>query len=380
MRSKISLAGYGYSTLHAGTQVTDVGNVVGEMKSVIVIGAGAAGLQAANTLLESQAVLDGRLKVLVLEARDRVGGRICVDRRWDIPFDQGRPLPPHCLVLGPNWIHGTLLNPLVPLAEMTSSVLTTPEEGGCVVYSPSGERLSTETSRLLYETIWNYAAVAIQCSAQIGPHIHPSTSIYDFCQAQISHDNGLSPELKERAVQMMDLLTAFTAVSVKRQSLRHYQVEATLPVLSYVTVLLMVKGDTVFIASTFEPIVYKLALPAATAGIIQLSAPVSKIAIETDHIAVTTDTAGFRADAVILTIPLGCLQRNTIDFRPPLPPRIQSAIQNLGFGNLEKLFLRFERAWWLTEPVSDPPEISVFLPPTTLPQQAPQQLLTMFSL
>ena len=58
---------------------------------------------------------------------------------------------------------------------------------------------------------------------------------------------------------------------------------------------------------------------------------------------------------MILTVPLGCLQRSTITFNPPLPPRVQSAIDNLGFGNLEKLFLKFKRAWWTTHLSEDPP-------------------------
>jgi monoamine oxidase len=61
-----------------------------DSKTVVVVGAGAAGLQAANILLESKGYLSGRLKVVVLEGRDRVGGRICADTRWGgIPFDLG---------------------------------------------------------------------------------------------------------------------------------------------------------------------------------------------------------------------------------------------------------------------------------------------------
>ena len=58
-------------------------------KTVVIVGAGAAGLQAANVLLESDAILGGRLNVIILEARDRVGGRIYVDRKWGLPFDLG---------------------------------------------------------------------------------------------------------------------------------------------------------------------------------------------------------------------------------------------------------------------------------------------------
>lgn len=59
------------------------------VKTVVVVGAGAAGLQAANILLESEAFLKGRMNIIVLEARDRIGGRILIDRKWNIPFDSG---------------------------------------------------------------------------------------------------------------------------------------------------------------------------------------------------------------------------------------------------------------------------------------------------
>ena len=58
-------------------------------KTIVIVGAGAAGLQAANVLLESEAFLTKRLNVLVVEARNKVGGRICVDGRWGFPFDLG---------------------------------------------------------------------------------------------------------------------------------------------------------------------------------------------------------------------------------------------------------------------------------------------------
>jgi monoamine oxidase len=98
-------------------------------------------------------------------------------------------------------------------------------------------------------------------------------------------------------------------------------------------------------------------------------------------LAVHTPSRILSADAVILTVPLGCLQRSTINFEPPLPTRVISAIKNLGFGNLEKLFLKFDEAWW-NDPFStkEPPEIFTFLPPSTLPPACPRRLLTMFSL
>lgn len=56
----------------------------------------------------------------------------------------------------------------------------------------------------------------------------------------------------------------------------------------------------------------------------------------------------FLADSVIVTIPLGLLKVNAIQFTPSLPGPVQNAISNLGFGVLEKLFIRFSEPWWLT--------------------------------
>ena len=66
---------------------------------VVVVGAGVAGLAAARELADAGA------EVVVLEARDRIGGRIFTDRSTGQPVD-----------LGASWIHGVRGNPVVPLA------------------------------------------------------------------------------------------------------------------------------------------------------------------------------------------------------------------------------------------------------------------------
>ena len=47
----------------------------------------------------------------------------------------------------------------------------------------------------------------------------------------------------------------------------------------------------------------------------------------------------FRADAVIMSVPLGVLKAQTISFHPPLPEWKSQAINNLGFGLLNKVGL-----------------------------------------
>ncbi|XP_064486188.1 lysine-specific histone demethylase 1A-like [Ornithodoros turicata] len=63
----------------------------------------------------------------------------------------------------------------------------------------------------------------------------------------------------------------------------------------------------------------------------------------------------YKADAVLCTLPLGVLKQsvinsptllNTVQFVPPLPEWKAAAIQRLGFGNLNKVVLCFDRVFW----------------------------------
>lgn len=63
----------------------------------------------------------------------------------------------------------------------------------------------------------------------------------------------------------------------------------------------------------------------------------------------------YKGDAILCTLPLGVLKQavsgnqglpNTVQFIPPLPDWKASAIQRLGFGNLNKVVLCFDRVFW----------------------------------
>ena len=84
------------SALFARPQPTKAGG-----RRIVVVGAGLAGLSAARALAATGA------DVTVIEARDRIGGRIWTSRAWDgLPMD-----------MGASWIHGLDGNPMTALAK-----------------------------------------------------------------------------------------------------------------------------------------------------------------------------------------------------------------------------------------------------------------------
>ena len=75
-------------------------------KSVLIVGAGMAGQSAARSLA------DAGWPVRVIEAHDRVGGRVHTNRDWGVPLE-----------MGASWIHGTSDNPLMELAQKARAQL-----------------------------------------------------------------------------------------------------------------------------------------------------------------------------------------------------------------------------------------------------------------
>lgn len=153
-----------------------------------------------------------------------------------------------------------------------------------------------------------------------------------------------------------------------------------------------------FVASTYTKIICHVAATALKSATLRFDAEVVNIeqidAESETHNGVIVETVrGTREvfDEVIVTTPLGWLKRNKGAFLPRLPPRLSSAIDSIGYGCLEKVFITFPAAFWNIpggshcqgKPTQFPIE-TLFLEPryadNTNPERWIQEMLSLASL
>ena len=283
--------------------------VAANPKRIVVIGAGLAGLAAARDL--------HRLghDVVVVEARDRIGGRVWTSHQWpDIPLD-----------LGATWIHGTEGNPITELADAIQARRLVTDYDRAITYNTDGSPLSeAEAGELeqLREAL--FEAIAI---AQEGEN---DTSIL---KAVESVRQGLDPSSQANRLMNFILnsdLEQEYAGSAARLSAHWYDSAQAFG------------GDEALFEQGFGVITKSLAAGLA----IELSQVVREVQWDQSPVRVITNQTEFLADHVVVTLPLGVLQAQRIRFTPALPSDKQEAIAQLGMGVLNKCYLRFDRAFW----------------------------------
>lgn len=106
-------------------------------RKVIIVGAGMAGLSSANHLAKN-----GCTDFLILEGRNRVGGRI-------VSIDMGSQK----IELGANWIHGVLGNPMFELAMQHGliSIINIPKPHKVVAATEDGKQVPFQILQEIYE-------------------------------------------------------------------------------------------------------------------------------------------------------------------------------------------------------------------------------------
>ncbi len=144
--------------------------------SVLVLGAGIAGLAAAQALTEQ-----GR-SVIILEARNRVGGRMWTDSSLGVPLD-----------LGASWIHGVNGNPITKLAKQFGVKTVPTDDENSIMFNADGSEYSDvewEETESLFEEIYEEVALMQE-------ETESDTSLQDAFDAVLS-EYDLSDEQMRR--------------------------------------------------------------------------------------------------------------------------------------------------------------------------------------
>ncbi len=253
---------------------------------VIVVGAGAAGIAAGRRLAEAG------VSALILEARDRVGGR-----GWTVPTALG-----HAVDLGCEWLHSADSNPWTVIAR----------EMGFAI----DQRLPDWRSRIAAR--FGEAAQAEWLAAQSAYEAR-----FDAAAAR-GEDAAASTLLVpgERWNGMIDAISTWAnGVELDRLSILDHARYAD----SGVNWRLLAGYGALMTA-------YAAALP------IRLGTIVEAIDHAGAEIAVATSRGVLRARAVIVTVPSNVLAAEAIRFTPALPDKLAAA-HGLPLGIANKLFL-----------------------------------------
>ena len=290
----------------------------------VVVGAGVSGLSAARAL-----AANGQ-RVVVLEARDRVGGRLHTER-----------LDGRVTDLGASWIHGIGGGPLHSLTRAfgmadVEFTVGSYQPGGRPIayYGPDGARLSGSDAE---QFIADAARVEVQLSAVIEA-LPPGASYADAARtavAQVADAEGWDPERAARVVEYLD-----------HRSEEQYGADSRLLDAHGLEDEVII-GDEVVFPGGYDQLAASLA-----AGLdVRLEHAAARVAragaagVESG-VVVETGRGSFSARHAVVTVPIGVLQSQLLTFDPPLPEGVAAAVSKFRMNAFEKIFLRFPERFW----------------------------------
>jgi monoamine oxidase len=256
---------------------------------VVVIGAGAAGLAAAKTLI-------GRgFAVQVVESRNRIGGRAWTDiAQYGVPVD-----------LGCSWLHSADINPFLTIAAELGFHVQRTEPGW------SGRRRIgqlSEAERNVVETTISDGLEAIHEAGEAGQDVAASAVLdkespgRPLLDAVISWIYGADP----------DQVSTIDAV-------RYRDTGHNWPVKEGYGALVQAYGAGLPITLNTR------------ADAIDWSGP---------GVTVTTSAGRIKARAAVVTLPTTVMAESRVRFTPDLPAEKRSALENLPLGVADKVFFR----------------------------------------
>ncbi|GAA5901877.1 flavin monoamine oxidase family protein [Sporobolomyces salmoneus] len=280
---------------------------------VLIIGAGLSALQAARTLQTSSP--ESSRKIVLLEARNRVGGRA---------FTHSYALDAH-VDLGCSMIHGYYEgNPARGLLRELEMDVHIPEGAKGLVYGDEGP-LTEADSTSLFAT-----------STQMAFKPSPDTTPADKSVADL-----LFPTLKEKDERLIAIARTGeigAGVELERTSAKWTGFEKG------------VGGTDAFPEGGYSEVIKNLVADFKSQGgqleLEQQVVSLKDLSTEKGVEVTTRSGSTFTAKYVISTIPLAVLQKDPPTFEPPLSKTFQSAVERTLVGNLEKIVLQYSEPWW----------------------------------
>lgn len=272
-----------------------VGELARPASSVVVVGAGAAGLACARGLI------DTGFDVEILEARDRTGGRVWSETIAGAPAE-----------MGASWIHGVRGNPLTAIADRAgieripfgyTARFADPRQAA------AGRRGVRQVALALDSFDWSSGKAVVTPLSDLFPR-RRTPGLEWAINSGISQEYGADP----------DGLAVFATGEGD-----------------------YIRGADALLAGSYQQMVTEAAgdLP------VRLGAAVTRV--EYGRAGVGIELSGgatTRADLAVITVPIGVLQEGSIAFSPGLPARTRQGIGGLGLGLLDKLWLAFDEPFW----------------------------------
>ncbi|CAF3792487.1 unnamed protein product [Rotaria sp. Silwood1] len=285
---------------------------------VVIVGAGAAGIAAAIELQSTN------LSFLVLEARNRIGGRAYTDEETftSIPID-----------LGASWIHSygpeNVFYDYHESFNVNEKKYRIGKYGICFDYD--GQHFTSETifhAQIIYEKIYQHLELF-----SYNIKNNEDLSIEQVIQSE--YDRLVTDGPIKRLVNLM--LSGeeqyegsnLTDLSAKSHGLGSDSAYDQWVSFGYGNLLECIakKHNLSVRLNTFVTHIN--------------TTDMNQIAIKTSN-----DSSIIYCRRVIITIPLGCLKHETIVFEPRLPDWKRNAINQMGMGLMNKLIVQFPNSFW----------------------------------
>jgi monoamine oxidase len=284
---------------------SSLGQLIFMQADVIIIGAGAAGLMAARQLLQA-----GK-KVIVLEARPQAGGRIStfVEPAFEQPVEGGA-----------EFVHGRL-----PLTHqlLKEAGLQTLKAGGDIWRSEGGRLKKEEDFIADYELL----ITALKSLEE------------DVTVAQFLQTHFASPKHEAMRKTLKSYVEGYYAGDMQKASAFALRDE-----------LEGADDEDERIAGGYGLLVQYLQQECKKEGCqFYFGMVVTQITWQKNAVTVTTQKGDlFQSAKLLVTVSVGVLQKELIQFSPRIDATIAAA-QQLGFGSVIKILLQLKQPFWETQ-------------------------------